>query len=142
MRGLSRFCRLPSPARPATLPAMTDPAAPFRLRLRLMQGDARVMGPGKADLLDLIREEGSIAAAGRRMGMSYKRAWSLVEEMNGYFRAPLVESARGGAAGGGARLTETGAAVLAAYRGLLAQAETAGAQEIATIRALMRPPAK
>ena len=67
------------------------------LRLRLLFDDRLVFGPGKAELLARIEETGSIAAAGRAMGMSYKRAWALVEEMNAAFRAPLVSSARGGA---------------------------------------------
>ena len=84
-----------------------DPAGPSpaavpvpRLRLRLVYPGGAMLGPGKADLLEGIRETGSIAAAGRRMGMSYKRAWSLVETMNAMFAAPLVETSRGGAAGG------------------------------------------
>ncbi len=113
------------------MPAPPDPA----LRLRLMSGGEIAIGPGKADLLDGIAQTGSIAAAGRRMGMSYKRAWGLVETMNAVFADPVVESVRGGARGGGARLTDTGAAILAAYRRLEVAASTAGAAEIATIRA-------
>lgn len=113
------------------MPAPPDPA----LRLRLMSGGEIAIGPGKADLLDGIAQTGSIAAAGRRMGMSYKRAWGLVETMNAVFAEPVVESVRGGARGGGARLTDTGAAILAAYRRLEVAAFTAGADEIATIRA-------
>lgn len=97
-----------------------------------------MLGPGKADLLEHIRAAGSIAAAGRRMGMSYKRAWTLVEEMNAAFRAPLVDSARGGAKGGGARLTATGDAVLAHYRKLEDAAGAAGSEEIAALEALLR----
>lgn len=115
-----------------------DPEAP-RLRLRLVFGDDLVLGPGKADLLELIRDTGSISAAGRRMRMSYKRAWLLVEEMNAAFRDPVVDSTRGGAQGGGAQLTETGAAVLAAFRGFEAEAARAGAGQIAALRALLRP---
>ena len=96
-----------------------------------------MLGPGKADLLDGIRDAGSIAAAGRAMGMSYKRAWSLVEEMNAAFRAPLVARTRGGARGGGARLTETGEAVLAHYRALERIAAEAGAAEIAALEAML-----
>ena len=96
-----------------------------------------MLGPGKADLLDGIRDAGSIAAAGRAMGMSYKRAWSLVEEMNAAFRAPLVARTRGGSRGGGARLTETGEAVLAHYRALERIAAEAGAAEIAALRGLL-----
>lgn len=108
-----------------------------RATLRLYFGKL-VFGPGKADLLQAIAEEGSISAAGRRMGMSYKRAWSLVEEMNDAFAEPLVLSARGGAHGGGAQLTTTGQAVLADYRALLARLLAGGADEIAAIGARLR----
>lgn len=100
---------------------MTD----AQLKIRITFGDRGMMGPGKADLLEGIAETGSISAAGRRMGMSYKRAWSLVETMNAMFAAPLVEATRGGAAGGGAHLTEAGAAILAEYRALQAAADRA-----------------
>ncbi len=86
------------------------------------------MGPGRADLLMHIAATGSIAAAGRQMGMSYKRAWILVEAMNKGFSPPLVEAAKGGAGGGGARLTVAGARVLAAYRGLERAAFLQGAE--------------
>ncbi len=89
-----------------------------RLSLRLHFDNGLTFGRGKADLLELIAEAGSISAAGRRMGMSYRRAWALVEEMNTGFAAPLVECSRGGPGGGGAHLTEAGRAVLADYRAL------------------------
>src|SRR5690606_40461753 len=115
----------------------SDPLVEFpRLRLRMVFEDGSLLGPGKADLLELIAETGSIAAAGRRMRMSYKRAWVLVETLNAMFQEPLVESNRGGAKGGGAQLTETGAAILAAYRALEAKSLAAGAPEIAAISAL------
>ncbi|HBD90344.1 MAG: hypothetical protein A2X71_13150 [Thiobacillus sp. GWE1_62_9] len=116
---------------------MTEPA--FQLRLRVVFPGRAMIGPGKAELLRRIRDTGSISAAGRQMAMSYKRAWSLVEEMNAAFRLPLVESARGGPGGGGARLTETGVAVLAHYTALAAQAEAGGAPEIAALEALLAP---
>jgi molybdate transport system regulatory protein len=109
-----------------------------RIRLRVVFGDVVMLGPGKADLLEGIRGTGSIAAAGRRMKMSYKRAWMLVETMNAAFAEPLVESARGGAQGGGARLTPTGEAVLASYRRLEGRVAEAGAGEVAAIRGLLR----
>ncbi|MGU9978496.1 winged helix-turn-helix domain-containing protein [Phreatobacter sp. HK31-P] len=97
------------------------------------------LGPGKADLLEGIRDTGSIAAAGRRMGMSYKRAWMLVETMNAMFVAPLVTSTKGGRAGGGAELTGTGIEVLAAFRAMENKLRTHGAEEAATLARLFRP---
>lgn len=99
-----------------------------------------MLGPGKADLLELIGETGSIAAAGRRMKMSYKRAWSLVDDMNAAFREPLVEPSRGGQGGGGARLTPVGEAVLAHYRRLESRTAEAGGAEIAALAGLLRDP--
>lgn len=109
-----------------------------RLRIRIVFGDDAMLGPGKADLLERIRETGSISAAGRAMGMSYKRAWMLVETMNAAFREPLVDASRGGAAGGGARLTEAGQAVLAHYRKLEEIMAEAGAARIGALRAMVR----
>jgi len=117
---------------------MTDPSPP-RLRLRLLFGDTAMFGPGKADLLQRIRDSGSISAAGRAMGMSYKRAWMLVGEMNAAFTEPLVDSARGGPGGGGARLTATGAEVLARYRAVETAAAHAGADHIDALQRLLRP---
>lgn len=116
---------------------MTDPAHP-RLFLRILFGDVAMLGPGKAQLLQGIAETGSISAAGRAMEMSYKRAWSLVEEMNAAFAEPLVASARGGAGGGGASLTPVGHRVLRLYQAVLAHAAAAGATEIAELRAMLR----
>ncbi|MBN2907739.1 MAG: LysR family transcriptional regulator [Rhodobacteraceae bacterium] len=117
--------------------APPDPDTAPRLRLRIVFGDLATLGPGKADLLERIRETGSIAGAGRAMEMSYKRAWNLVEEMNSAFRHALVESSRGGSRGGGACLTETGATVLAHYRALEQITATAGAERIAALTALL-----
>jgi molybdate transport system regulatory protein len=115
--------------------AMTAPAS---LRLRLLFGDRLVFGPGKAELLARIRDTGSIAAAGRAMGMSYKRAWSLVEEMNAAFTQPLVTSARGGPGGGGAALTPDGQAVLAAYETMVARTLADNASALDSIAARLR----
>lgn len=115
---------------------MSDPAAP-RFRLRLVFGPEEWMGPGKAELLEHIETTGSISAAGRAMGMSYKRAWQLVETMNGMFRDPLVLSSRGGAKGGGAVLTEAGHKVLAEFRALEDTAQSAGAEHIQNLQAML-----
>lgn len=92
------------------------------------------IGPGKADLLEGIAATGSIAAAGRRMGMSYKRAWLLVDTMNRCFRVPVVAAAKGGPAGGGARLTPLGAEVLAAYRRMQARTVRAVGRDLARLK--------
>jgi molybdate transport system regulatory protein len=131
MRGLRRNIR-----------AMNDPAptnpTPTRLSLRLVFGADAMLGPGKAALLESIRDKGSISAAGRQMKMSYKRAWMLVEAMNATFRDPLVDSTRGGPSGGGAKLTEAGIAVLAQYRSLEATVATAGAAQISALCGMLR----
>lgn len=110
--------------------------APPRLHLRLIY-DGLNFGPGKADLLALIGETGSISAAGRRMKMSYKRAWSLVEEMNAAFRVPLVDTARGGSGGGGAHLTEAGQQVLTHYRAIEARVLRGARSDLDAITALL-----
>ena len=115
-----------------------DPPDEPRLRIRIVFGSDAMLGPGKAELLERIRDTGSIAAAGRGMGMSYKRAWSLVEEMNRAFRDPLVDSQRGGAKGGGAHLTDAGETVLAHYRKLEDIMAEAGAARIGSLRAMLR----
>jgi molybdate transport system regulatory protein len=110
------------------------------LRLRIVFGGGVMLGPGKADLLDGIRETGSIAAAARGMNMSYKRAWMLVETMNAAFQEPVVQSSRGGSAGGGASLTQTGAAVVAEYRKLQQITAEAGADRVAALQAMLKDP--
>jgi molybdate transport system regulatory protein len=92
------------------------------LKIRLHCGADVAMGPGKADLLDAIRQTGSISAAARDLGMSYRRAWLLVETMNRCFQEPLVSTLAGGRHGGGARLTASGEQVLRRYRELCARA--------------------
>ena len=97
-----------------------------------------MLGPGKAELLERIAATGSIAAAARDMGMSYKRAWMLIETLNAMFRAPVVDRSRGGPGGGGAVLTETGQMALAQYRALATRVAEAGADEIALLQSLLR----
>ncbi|MEQ1611694.1 MAG: LysR family transcriptional regulator [Hyphomicrobiaceae bacterium] len=118
---------------------MAQPSRNTRLRIRIVFGSSGMLGPGKADMLELIQETGSIAAAGRRLSMSYKRAWMLVETLNSMFAAPLVESSRGGASHGGARITENGKRVLALYRSFEAKAANVGATEIKRLDRLLAP---
>jgi molybdate transport system regulatory protein len=95
------------------------------LKIRLYNGADIAMGPGKADLLDAIHQHGSISAAARALGMSYRRAWLLVETMNRSFKQPLVSTLAGGKQGGGTQLTALGEEVLQRYRALCAQAVAA-----------------
>lgn len=106
-------------------------------RLRVVLEREVSLGPGKADLLERIRDTGSIAEAGRELGMSYKRAWSLINELNRCFRRPLVETTRGGRTHGGAELTSTGEDVLARYRRMEAAANAAVDEEIDALRNLL-----
>ena len=94
-------------------------------RFRIVCGKEIAFGPGKADLLELIAETGSIGKAASRMKMSYMRAWSLVQTMNRSFKQPLVLATHGGEGGGGAELTETGRQILALYQQLEAKASAA-----------------
>ncbi len=111
-----------------------DPVA----RLRIVLGRDIALGPGKADLLEGIRETGSIAAAGRRMGMSYKQAWLLIDTMNACFAKPLVAAAKGGKAGGGAHLTPLGENVLLRFRRMQASSGRAIARDLAALKRVMR----
>ena len=96
------------------------------------------IGPGKSHLLALIAEEHSISEAARKMRMSYKRAWELIEAMNGCFRKPLVESSTGGKQGGGSRLTPLGKRVLALYDALYAKSLAAGARELKHLHRMLK----
>ncbi len=103
------------------LPMKTSGTA-LKLRMQIFCGDEIAMGPGKADLLDAIGQEGSISAASRTLGMSYRRAWLLVDAMNRCWREPLVATTPGGPARGGARITPFGREILRRYRNLQEQA--------------------
>ncbi len=109
-----------------------------RLRIRIVFGDEEMIGPGKAELLERIDRCGSIAAAGREMGMSYKRAWQLIGTLNAMFCNPLVDSTRGGPGGGGAVLTDAGRTVLSLYRAFESDAADAGAARLGEMQALLR----
>jgi molybdate transport system regulatory protein len=114
---------------------MTDyPYATFRIEL----GPGLRLGPGKVRLLELIAIHGSISAAAREMGMSYRRAWLLVEESNRLFAVPLVDSVAGGPGGGGARLTEAGHKAIAAYREIEREAAALVNQRLGAVRDLGR----
>jgi molybdate transport system regulatory protein len=111
-----------------------------RLTLRIDFDQDRAIGPGKIKLLELIDQHGSISAAGRQMGMSYRRAWVLVDNLNHCFRAPVVASQAGGQHGGGASLTEFGHAVVDHYRAAEDAAQTAGAAHIDALAGALAEP--
>jgi molybdate transport system regulatory protein len=117
---------------------MAQDSTQVRLRMRIIFGDHGMIGPGKAELLERIERCGSIAAAGREMGMSYKRAWELVGTLNAMFREPLVDSTRGGPGGGGAVLTDAGREVLALFRAFEQEAAGAGAAQIRALHARLK----
>jgi molybdate transport system regulatory protein len=98
---------------------------------------AIAMGPGKADLLRAIEETGSISAAARALGMSYRRAWLLVDTMNQCFKSPVVETLTGGQKGGGARVSELGHEVLRRYLEMEAKAAASVQKELAQFTRLM-----
>jgi molybdate transport system regulatory protein len=94
-------------------------------RWRVLHGENIALGPGKVDLLEAIGQSGTLAEAARHLGMSYTRAWNLVRTMNACFKTPLVEMERGGSGRGHAALTESGRAVLALYRRIEIESESA-----------------
>lgn len=97
----------------------------LRPRLRVLHGEQIALGPGKADLLAAIESAGTLAEAAKLLGMSYMRAWKLLQTMNACFKEPLVSTARGGSEHGHASLTGTGKAVLALYRRMEEEARAA-----------------
>lgn len=107
------------------------------IKIQVPYGEVIAIGPGKADLLEAIHSNGSISSAGRAMGMSYKRAWDLVNIMNKSFRQPLVATATGGSHGGGAQVTEFGFEVLRRYRDIEAKANQAVMAELADLHGLL-----
>jgi molybdate transport system regulatory protein len=101
-----------------------------KLTLRIDFDNATRLGPGKVRLLEQIAERGSISAAGRGMGMSYRRAWLLVDDLNRCFKQPLVQTLRGGTGGGGAELSGFGLRVVETYRAMEREAATAVASRL------------
>jgi molybdate transport system regulatory protein len=108
------------------------------LTIRVDFGAYGYLGPGKVTLMELISKHGSISAAGKEMGMSYRRAWLLVDEINHIFREPLVETQMGGSGGGGARLTRLGRDVVGRYRAIEGAAATATAADLRALKASLR----
>jgi molybdate transport system regulatory protein len=112
--------------------------AATRLSIRIDLDSGGRIGPGKIALLEAIRSTGSISAGARRIGMSYRRAWLLVEETNRILRKPAVEAETGGKRGGGAVVTPMGRRIIALYRGIEERAQAAAGYKSRAIGKLVR----
>ena len=106
-------------------------------RFRITVGKEIALGPGKMDLLEAIAEKGSISAAARKIGLSYRRAWQMVSTVNACFKSPLVESSKGGKGGGGAQVTPLGQRVMDLYRSMENKANKSTRAEWKSIRNLL-----
>jgi molybdate transport system regulatory protein len=116
------------------------PSRDFRIRLHIHIGDSHSLGPGKAELLEAIDRGGSISAAARELGMAYRHAWELVDDLNACFTPGVVETASGGRRGGGARLTPFGRELVRRFRTMEAKATAAIASDLAGLaRQRVRP---
>ncbi|MDM0106356.1 winged helix-turn-helix domain-containing protein [Variovorax sp. J22R24] len=108
-----------------------------QFRLRIYRDDSIAIGPGKIALLEAIAETGSISAAGRQLGMSYRRAWMLIDEMNKALSSPAVSTAAGGSHGGGTALTAVGEQIVKHYRAIESTARVATAADITALTRLL-----
>ena len=107
------------------------------LRIRVFCGADVAIGPGRAALLEAIAETGSISAAGRQLGISYRKAWLLVDSMNRCHREPLISTQKGGQKGGGAVLTPLGREVAQRYQAMIEQAQQAVSEMLAGYQELL-----
>lgn len=112
-----------------------------RITIRIDFDESRALGPGKIRLLELVGETGSISAAGRAMGMSYRRAWLLVDALNQTFRNPVVQTRGGGVGGGGADLTGFGVDLVASYRSMEKETRDALARRLEALESALAPKA-
>ena len=117
---------------------MTEPT----LFLRLDFTSRVRLGPGKVRLLEEVDRQGSISAAGRTLKMSYRRAWLLIDELNSYFREPVVATRLGGSGGGKASVTPLGRAVVKAYRAMEKDAQRIARRRTASLIAKLREPSR
>lgn len=110
-----------------------------QFRLRIYRDEDIAIGPGKVALVEAIAETGSISAAARRLGMSYRRAWLLVDELNRSLRKPAVITAAGGKHGGGATLTREGENLVKRYRAIEGTSRLAAAADLASLTRMLAP---
>lgn len=124
------------PAKPVSA-ASTDSKPVVRFRLRVTCGETVAIGPGKIQLLEAIQQTGSLTAAAKSIGMSYRRAWLLIDELNRALKIPAVESAKGGEHGGGSVLTSVGEKLVQQYRSIEAAAAASCKAQIRALTALL-----
>lgn len=124
------------PAKPVSA-ASTDSKPVVRFRLRVTCGETVAIGPGKIQLLEAIQRTGSLTAAAKSIGMSYRRAWLLIDELNRALKIPAVESAKGGEHGGGSVLTSVGEKLVQQYRSIEAAAAASCKAQIRALTALL-----
>jgi molybdate transport system regulatory protein len=110
-----------------------------QFRLRVYRDDTIAIGPGKIAVLEAVAETGSISAAARLLGMSYRRAWMLVDEMNKSLVSPAVNTAAGGSRGGGTALTPVGEEIVKHYRAIENAAKLATSADIRALTRLLAP---
>ena len=110
-----------------------------QFRLRIYRDEVIAIGPGKIALLEAIAEAGSISAGARQLGMSYRRAWSLIEELNSTLSQPVLNTATGGMHGGGATLTSTAENLIKHYRAIESTARIAAAADLAALTRMLAP---
>ena len=109
----------------------------LRFRVRVTAGEIIAIGPGKVALLEAIAETGSINAAAKHLGMSYRRAWVLVDELNQSLRKPAVGSVTGGQHGGGSELTDVGRRLVETYRRIETTATQACKDDISRLKRML-----
>lgn len=134
MPGLAERTASKTPARTAAARARKPV---LRFRMRITDGDAIAVGPGKIALLEAIEKTGSITAAAKSLEMSYRRAWLLLDELNGSLRKPAVDSAKGGQHGGGSALTDEGRQLIDLYRRIESTAEASCSADIRQLMKLL-----
>jgi molybdate transport system regulatory protein len=116
---------------------MPPPRPAVQFRVRITKGDEIAIGPGKVDLLEAIGETGSITSAAKKLGMSYRRAWLLIDTMNRCFKKPVIEAEAGGRRGGGTRVTPTGRDVIRLYRAAERKSQRAAQADLAALIKLL-----
>lgn len=110
-----------------------------QFRLRAYRGESIAVGPGKIALLEAIAQTGSISAAARQIGMSYRRAWLLIDEVNLALKSPAVDTSTGGARGGGTALTPVGRALVKRYRAIENTCYAAAGADLAALMRMLAP---